>query len=250
MPGRGMSFVLYVVVLVVSVTSVMMGIDWLSTPPPPLPKSVQTVSAPAKPAAPAPSKQVAVNKAAANKAVPVQVAGTTGKADAPAAVGSLTSALAQAKATGTTAGAAAPTVAAAASETAGSAPTSTATAGSDAQANAAESNSTAMANAADVRGAHADAAAPRCDVQACAAHYHSFSASDCTYQPFDGPRRLCTVGNPPKQASEPPADAQTSDAGKPPASCNYDACGAAYHSFDPATCTYQPYDGPRRLCEK
>lgn len=37
-----------------------------------------------------------------------------------------------------------------------------------------------------------DAAAPACNVQACEAAYRSFTASDCTYQPFDGPRRLCT----------------------------------------------------------
>jgi hypothetical protein len=30
-----------------------------------------------------------------------------------------------------------------------------------------------------------------CDVQACAAAYQSFRASDCTYQPFEGARRVC-----------------------------------------------------------
>jgi hypothetical protein len=33
--------------------------------------------------------------------------------------------------------------------------------------------------------------AGRCDISACAAAYHSFRASDCTYQSFDGPRRVC-----------------------------------------------------------
>ncbi len=32
----------------------------------------------------------------------------------------------------------------------------------------------------------------RCNVDACTAAYHSFTASDCTYQPSNGPRRLCT----------------------------------------------------------
>jgi len=32
----------------------------------------------------------------------------------------------------------------------------------------------------------------RCDVQACAGTYKSFRASDCTYQSFEGPRRVCT----------------------------------------------------------
>jgi hypothetical protein len=33
--------------------------------------------------------------------------------------------------------------------------------------------------------------AGRCDAQACASAYSSFRASDCTYQPFSGPRRVC-----------------------------------------------------------
>lgn len=35
--------------------------------------------------------------------------------------------------------------------------------------------------------------ANRCDVQACGAAYHSFRAADCTYQPFEGPRRACVA---------------------------------------------------------
>ncbi len=30
-----------------------------------------------------------------------------------------------------------------------------------------------------------------CDVQACASAYQSFRASDCTYQPMEGPRKFC-----------------------------------------------------------
>jgi hypothetical protein len=32
----------------------------------------------------------------------------------------------------------------------------------------------------------------RCNVNACTAAYQSFRAADCTYQPSNGPRRLCT----------------------------------------------------------
>jgi len=39
--------------------------------------------------------------------------------------------------------------------------------------------------------AQAPAAPPGCNVAACEAHYKSFRAADCTYQPNDGPRRLC-----------------------------------------------------------
>ena len=33
-----------------------------------------------------------------------------------------------------------------------------------------------------------------CDIEACSASYRSFRASDCTYQPFFGERKLCTRG--------------------------------------------------------
>jgi hypothetical protein len=31
-----------------------------------------------------------------------------------------------------------------------------------------------------------------CSLNACADAYRSFRASDCTFQPYDGPRRMCT----------------------------------------------------------
>jgi hypothetical protein len=42
------------------------------------------------------------------------------------------------------------------------------------------------------------AAAPKCDVDACTQAYRSFRASDCTYMPNAGVRRLCTKGTPPQ----------------------------------------------------
>ncbi|MBB3710582.1 1A family penicillin-binding protein [Limimaricola variabilis] len=36
------------------------------------------------------------------------------------------------------------------------------------------------------------AAQPQCDVRACSRAYRSFRASDCTFQPYSGPRKLCT----------------------------------------------------------
>jgi hypothetical protein len=33
-------------------------------------------------------------------------------------------------------------------------------------------------------------------------------------------------------------------------SCNYALCRRHYRSFDEATCTYQPYRGPRELCTR
>jgi hypothetical protein len=240
MPGKGMSFILYVVVLAVSITSVMMGLDWLSTPPPPVPKSVQTVKAPAKPATPPAAKdakEIASAKTESVKSEPKQTAATTGAAS-PTTIAKV-DAVEQRD------------IATAAPEPAGNAPVS---AVDNPQTNASEGAPNIITNESGVNGtaAQANVPPPRCDLQACVARYRSFDVSDCTYLPFDGPRRLCTVGNPPRQASDTPAGVQTSDASKPTASpsCNYDACGAAYRSFDPATCTYQPFEGSRQLCTK
>jgi hypothetical protein len=35
---------------------------------------------------------------------------------------------------------------------------------------------------------------PKCDLNACAAAYNSFRASDCTYQSYGGQRKICTKG--------------------------------------------------------
>jgi len=90
---------------------------------------------------------------------------------------------------------------------------------------------------------------PKCDIAACSAAYHSFRASDCTWQPFDGPRRLCDKGAPPQsEASAEPA--VTPDAAPVSDKCDVAACQRAYFTFNPADCTYQPSNGPRRLCDK
>lgn len=41
------------------------------------------------------------------------------------------------------------------------------------------------------QGARSTGAAPSCNVDACTAAYRTFTASDCTYQPSEGPRKLC-----------------------------------------------------------
>jgi penicillin-binding protein 1A len=90
------------------------------------------------------------------------------------------------------------------------------------------------------------AAPPQCDVAACAAAYVSFRAEDCTWQPYEGPRRLCTKG-----AADTATAAANADANVPGViRCHRRACAEAYSSFNPTDCTYQPLDGPRRLCEK
>jgi penicillin-binding protein 1A len=87
----------------------------------------------------------------------------------------------------------------------------------------------------------------QCDYQACSHAYDSFRASDCTYQPYDGPRKQCEknlrVSASPESASETHSGSQLQ--------CNYDACSSMYGSFNPSDCTYQPYGGgPRRKCDR
>ena len=67
-----------------------------------------------------------------------------------------------------------------------------------------------------------NASANSCDVSACAAAYRSFRESDCSYQPFDGPRRLCV--NPPAQtqASVPVRQPQANTVAAPPRGSNLD----------------------------
>src|SRR5262245_58942569 len=70
------------------------------------------------------------------------------------------------------------------------------------------------------------------------------------------PPNLSPTPNPnPNPNPTPPAAAQaTADAPvvapESQAHCNVDACFAAYRSFNAADCTYQPTNGPRRLCTK
>jgi penicillin-binding protein 1A len=106
----------------------------------------------------------------------------------------------------------------------------------------------------------------RCDARACAAKYSSFRDSDCTYQPFGGGgRRVCELGGQdgsatvgettPSQSSE---NEQTAENGQTAENeqtasgrrCDAYRCARQYRSFDPGTCTYQPYDGgARRFCD-
>ena len=104
---------------------------------------------------------------------------------------------------------------------------------------------------------------PACNVEACAAAYRSFTAADCTFQPSDGPRRLCSKGAPPAApvAAAPATPAQVTPAtaitAAAPAAearalaCNVAACSQSYpRSFNAADCTFKPAEGPRKACTK
>jgi hypothetical protein len=62
------------------------------------------------------------------------------------------------------------------------------------------------------------AAGGACNVPACAAAFRSFRESDCTYQPYDGPRRFCDAGQgDAAQASIASSPARTSERRDTPA---------------------------------
>jgi len=220
------SLFFYIVVLVVSVTSVLFGLDWLSTPLPPHAK---------------PPVHVAVSTQAPSP-----------QAQAPRAANAIKS----------TAPAEAIKQEAQAAPSAPRAPASPAAGTADSVAPASPSGADTAAAAGTVGDAQPDttatiapsAAAPRCNVHVCAVAYRSFRASDCTWQPLDGgPRRQCTKGKPQARVSQPKANrAEMATAANQAQAraCNVQACQQAYSSFDPADCTYQPYGGPRRYCAK
>jgi hypothetical protein len=216
-----MSLLLYLAVLTVSVSSVLLGLDWLSSPPhPPAKHPVQVASTQSPAAVKKPVKPAVTPKPRDVAKTSVEAAKTSVVAAKPAPA-----ATTDATAVGTTATASADT-----SEPdppSGSIPV--------------PADAAAMADA-------AVSPAPRCDVQACGVAYRSFRASDCTWQPFDGPRRFCDKGTPPK-TNHSAADIASAAQARAP-SCNVQACARAYQSFDATDCTYQPYEGPRQLCEK
>jgi BA14K-like protein len=86
-----------------------------------------------------------------------------------------------------------------------------------------------------------------CDIATCSRAYRTFNPADCTFALRVGDRRLCTRGTPPVAAEA--SAAKTADTVANP-SCNVQACAAAYPSFNPQDCTYQPGEGPRRLCDR
>nr|WP_284341511.1 PBP1A family penicillin-binding protein [Devosia nitrariae] len=63
-------------------------------------------------------------------------------------------------------------------------------------------------------------------------------------------QRFMTDAVPPQgSAAEAPFGAENQPASAP-LQCNIQACSRAYRSFRASDCTFQPYSGPRRICEK
>jgi hypothetical protein len=214
-PRQATTFLFYVVLLLVTGSSVVFGLDWLRAPLPPMHETEATVQA-AKAAAKFPPPVQRVAKAAPRVIVPA-VPTVPGRAVAAIDVNNPPPPITQA-----------PMPEVAAPE------------------RAAQPERESLA---------------KCDIDACAAAYRSFRESDCTWQPFNGPRRFCDRGTPPRETASaaPNATPQTDpQVGATPAApdvqvsnkCDQDACKHAYFTFDPADCTYQPTHGPRRLCDR
>ena len=168
-----MAFLIYFFVLLVSAASVLFGLDLMNSPLPntpnvPIGRSVQMA---AQPPAQRQQKRVAderaltpVYPAAPGKPKPqTEMPAPAAQANQPTA--------AQHAEDKTAAGEPSPSA-------------SIATPAAPAQASAATVAQTATQQASNI-----------CNVQDCGAAYHTFRASDCSYQPAAGPRRTCTIGS-------------------------------------------------------
>ena len=205
-PGQAASVLFYFSLVLVAASSVAFGLDWMKAPLPPMPETEASVQAAKLAAHLPPPPQPAIAKATPRSVYP-------------------TGTQPQSPQTGRAVASVEPT---AKEETAApGAPGITAPEPTAAQ-------------------TPAPSTPPKCDVAACSAAYHSFRVSDCTWQPFDGPRRLCDKGQPPQQqaTNEAVEPSQYSD------KCDIESCRRAYFTFDPTDCTYQPSNGPRRLCTR
>jgi BA14K-like protein len=281
--GHGKPFLLYCAVALVSASSVVFGLDWTDAPLAPMPETEASVQA-AKLAArfPPPVQRVAkVNP----KPVPVAPAQSPQRrapqiaAADPAAKGvrnvSPPPAIAEPEQTSvqpdTTAQPACDVAACSAAYRSFRAadcswqpyegPRRFCDKGTPPQDIASGDTGTTVDTTASIGGGDETNLSNKCDIAACKQAYFTFNPTDCTYQPSDGPRRLCTKGTPPKPdtaATDPAVAAANAanaanktdqtDAGPP--KCNVEACRQAYFTFTPADCTYQPSNGPRRLCTK
>ncbi|HEY8273562.1 MAG TPA: BA14K family protein [Pseudolabrys sp.] len=183
-----MQFLVYLTVLMVSVSTVLLEIHWLTTPAPQPKPAVQASAPPPRPKVDGPNAEL--SPVYPRKVEPVQPAPAQNNVQdnvGPAAIGN-TAAKAE-------------TAQKPVSETTGVATRSDDS--SKIKSAAVPDAQNAQASAPQPKQTEPDGAAAsnnRCDVQACASAYKSFRASDCTYQPFGGDRRVC--GKAPEQRAD------------------------------------------------
>jgi BA14K-like protein len=173
--GGAMRLAVYGAVLAIALGSVFFGLDWLSAPMSPMVDTRAGLSAVPPPITPRANANVSTNPPA--PAVPTNVAkpiAPSAPAQPKANIGApiVAPGLSPSQSPGTQSASQSP----APNQNSGPVPVSSAAA---AQATA------------DTPAAPAEPQA-RCNVSACTAAYRSFTPADCTYQPSNGPRRLCT----------------------------------------------------------
>jgi hypothetical protein len=185
---RAMQFLVYLTVLMVSVSTILLEVHWLTSPAPPPRPAIQATASP-------PTPKIEGPNAALSPVYPK-------KTDAPSPAESasnvqLSTAVAIPQAAPVPRpGAAVPAQQAAPQSTAAATPPqrpAAETTGTVAHDDDAKQQAAGATNVSH-RAVQEMAAVPsgnRCDIQACAGAYKSFRASDCTYQSFEGPRRVC-----------------------------------------------------------
>ena len=93
----------------------------------------------------------------------------------------------------------------------------------------------------------------RCDVRTCSAAYASFRQSDCTYQPFEGPRRLClTPSNvrSSKRARQREIGGYRDRGAAPPAIIGTRELSADEQDYDGEDRTFMPWGGHGIVIER
>ena len=205
--GRAMQFLVYLTVLIISISTVLLEVHWLTSPAPQPKPVIQATSRPiAVPKVEGPN--AALSPVYPKKLdVPPNVDPASNEQPSNAAADSQ-AASAQTPAPPSIASAAPPQRPPA--ETTGTAgrdddakqpaPVAANVSPQPAPVASDTKHATAVATNVSERASQEPASAAsgnRCDVQACAGAYKSFRVSDCTYQSFEGPRRVCT--KPPAQ---------------------------------------------------
>ena len=191
-----MPFLAYVLVMIVAVGSLLFGVEVITTPPPQK-SAVEATGVPSKLAQREADRREEKNEGDASRPLtPIYPANPGGKTYVSASYA--TSNQSQAVANETTGA-----EVAVGPQADAKAATSALTAAEAAQPQLEQtSQPTKLQQDAHVNRpvqAVAERSANHCEVQACASTYASFHTSDCTYQPYDGPRRVCAAA--PQQRS-------------------------------------------------
>jgi hypothetical protein len=193
---RAMQFLIYLTVLMVSVSTILLEVHWLTSPAP-LPKpAIQASASPPTPKIEGPN--AALSPVYPKKADAPPPAESASNVHESASNVQLSTAVAIPQAAPVPRpGAAVPAQQPAAQSTAAATPPqrpAAETTGTVAREDDARQQQANGATNVSHRAVQETAAAPsgnRCDIQACAGAYKSFRASDCTYQSFEGARRVC-----------------------------------------------------------